>query len=165
MWAKRKESVSERFWRQVEIREDDACWIWVGGYRDPKKGYGGFHLEGKKMMRAHRMAYILMNGEIADNIVVRHKCDNAPCCNPKHLEAGTVADNNRDRDIRGRHVALGRDYHGMTKISVAQLEQIKLEYDALPRCGKGVKRKNGTVAELARKYGISLPHLCKIMGK
>jgi hypothetical protein len=35
--------------------------------------------------------------------VVRHSCDNPPCCNPAHLLSGTTLENNRDTFERGRH--------------------------------------------------------------
>lgn len=48
------------------------------------------------------MAWILANGQIPNGAVVRHGCDNPPCCNPAHLEIGTAADNVRDSIVRGR---------------------------------------------------------------
>jgi hypothetical protein len=38
-------------------------------------------------------------------MVIRHKCDNPPCCNPKHLIIGTHSDNAKDRVRRGRDVS------------------------------------------------------------
>ena len=37
-----------------------------------------------------------------EGLVVRHTCDNIKCLNPQHLIPGTVADNVRDMDLRGR---------------------------------------------------------------
>lgn len=37
-----------------------------------------------------------------ENMVVRHKCDNPSCCNPDHLEIGTVSDNIKDQYNRNR---------------------------------------------------------------
>lgn len=53
-------------------------------------------------MRAARLAWALFRPENPDGLVVRHRCDNPPCCNPNHLELGTIADNNRDTVERGR---------------------------------------------------------------
>ncbi|WP_163150507.1 HNH endonuclease signature motif containing protein [Bradyrhizobium uaiense] len=47
-------------------------------------------------MKAHRVAYELTEGEIAEGMSVLHKCDNPPCCNPNHLFLGTKKDNTRD---------------------------------------------------------------------
>lgn len=35
--------------------------------------------------------------------MVRHSCDNPPCCNPAHLLVGTAAQNAQDMAERGRH--------------------------------------------------------------
>lgn len=49
----------------------------------------------------HRLAYELVNGPISDGSLVRHSCDNPPCCEPAHLLQGTNADNMQDRKDRG----------------------------------------------------------------
>lgn len=95
-----------RFWTKVEKRHFNQCWIWLGGIHwlnslDIRNQYGIFCANNKRY-RAHRVSYILACGVIPDNYVVRHKCDNPKCCNPEHLEIGTVEQNNNDRIIRGR---------------------------------------------------------------
>jgi hypothetical protein len=35
-------------------------------------------------------------------MVICHHCDNPPCVRPDHLFIGTIADNNRDMEIKGR---------------------------------------------------------------
>lgn len=80
--------------------DDTECWEWSKSRNREKYGvipHGGKHL------RAHRATYELANGtKIPKGLVIRHKCDNPPCVNPKHLELGTHADNVRDRVARGR---------------------------------------------------------------
>lgn len=51
---------------------------------------------------AHRLSWALVNGDIPSGLVVRHRCDNPPCCNPAHLELGTDAENEADKARRGR---------------------------------------------------------------
>jgi hypothetical protein len=89
----------EDFWNKVV--KTNSCWLWQGKL-DPK-GYGRL-----SQHKAHRYSYELHFGAIlkapvsADQLVVRHKCDNPSCVNPEHLELGTRDDNNKDRHRRNR---------------------------------------------------------------
>lgn len=91
--------VEDRFWEKVIVADKDDCWKWIGAKL--RHGYGSFYFKGRAHL-AHRLAYILSNGEIEGGLHVRHKCDNPNCCNPNHLELGTHADNMHDRVKRGR---------------------------------------------------------------
>lgn len=64
-------------------------------------GYGSMRVEGVRT-KAHRWAYMVANGPIPDDLIVRHKCDNRACINADHLELGTYADNGNDMSVRGR---------------------------------------------------------------
>lgn len=78
-----------------------------------------------RMRLVHRVVWELAHGTIPAGKVIRHRCDNPPCVNPEHLEIGTVADNNRDRDIRGRHRALRGSKNGYAKLSEWQVIDIR----------------------------------------
>lgn len=47
-------------------------------------------------MRMHRYIYLIINGQIPEDKLVRHKCNNPNCINPEHLEIGTQKDNMED---------------------------------------------------------------------
>lgn len=80
----------------------DACWPWTGSRF--RQGYGQFHIHGCNPVKAHRVAYFVSAGQDPGDLCVCHRCDNPPCCNPAHLFLGTIADNNADRDSKGRTV-------------------------------------------------------------
>lgn len=75
-----------------------GCWEWMGSRT--RGGYGQARVAGKAWA-AHRLAYTAWRGLIRRGYVIRHKCDNPPCCNPKHLEPGWHEDNTRDIVERG----------------------------------------------------------------
>ncbi len=54
------------------------------------------------MVQVHRVAYELAHGPIPAGKHVLHSCDNAVCCNPRHMRLGTNDDNVRDRVLRRR---------------------------------------------------------------
>lgn len=95
--------LSERFWSKVSKGGSDECWMWAASCGT--NGYGQFSMPGDRIVKSHRIAWILTHGEIEDGMCVLHKCDNPPCCNPSHLFLGTVADNNRDMRQKGRDVS------------------------------------------------------------
>lgn len=82
-----------------------SCWLWLA--KLDKDGYGVIWLSRKKTnYRAARLAYELVHGAMADDLVIRHKCDNRACVNPVHLEPGTQLDNMLDAVARG-HLDVG----------------------------------------------------------
>lgn len=91
----------ERFWSKVD--RNGSCWEWTKHFNN--RGYGRFtvHRPGGQRLQllAHRVAYALTSGD-PGALVVRHKCDNPPCCNPTDLIVGTYRDNNLDALERGR---------------------------------------------------------------
>lgn len=97
---------AELFWKKVDRRESDEYWLWTAGMGS--QGYGQFG-GGRRKYGAHRVAWCLENGvdfqALPPTTVIRHTCDNPPCCNPAHLRSGTKADNSRDMVQRGRSTA------------------------------------------------------------
>jgi len=94
---------ARRFWAKVKRGLPDECWEWQGALHG--KGYGLFSKRSatrSRAHRAHRIAIELSTGRpIPEGLVVMHRCDNPPCCNPDHLWVGTQHQNVRDSYERG----------------------------------------------------------------
>lgn len=80
----------------------DQC-IPFKGYTGGRNGYGTIRINGKTH-NAHRTSFELNVRKLSEGEVVMHECDNPACVNPKHLKAGTQADNIHDCMAKGRFV-------------------------------------------------------------
>lgn len=95
-----------RFWLKVD--KTGECWLWTRGLDG--KGYGAAYittLNGRRQVRAHRLAYELAVGPIPDGMVIDHAvCSNRRCVNPAHMEVVTRGENtarsNKRRDYADR---------------------------------------------------------------
>ena len=79
------------------------CWEWLS-IKD-KDGYGIVGIKEHSDIhkgKAHRLSYLLHNGEYDTELWVLHTCDNTSCVNPRHLFLGTTQDNTNDRHTKGR---------------------------------------------------------------
>lgn len=99
-----------RFLNKIDM--SGPCWLWTGGHNGI--GYGQFHKfdaggsrpggrseprpsNGSRTRYAHRVAYELFIGPIAEGMTLDHTCGNGRggCVTPDHLEVVTNAENNR----------------------------------------------------------------------
>lgn len=136
-YAKRykMENYAAIFWSYIDRSGD--CWEWQGTHNE--QGYGCFDLN-KKRRASHRVAYELTHGTIPDGLLVLHRCDNPPCCNPDHLFLGTHKDNADDCAAKGR-------------LSIGGGKRI--EDNEIPGLIDRYKRGGITQQELADAYGVS----------
>lgn len=117
--------VLERLAEQSHTDLATGCRIW-GGLRK-EFGHGILNIAGKRAL-VHRAAWEAERGPIPDGLDCLHNCpggDNPACWNVDHLWLGTQADNNADRDRKGRHVALKGERHGRAKVCDADIIAIR----------------------------------------
>lgn len=95
---------------EAKVDRSAACHLWRGGRNSA--GYGivqGCNDYQAFSLLAHRIAWALAHQqEPGVDDVIRHACDNPPCCNPAHLLIGDRRDNHQDMVERGRR----RTSHG-----------------------------------------------------
>jgi len=95
-----REAVGPRFWAKVERSDDpDGCWLWTGS--TTQGGYGQFYLQGR-LIQAHRVAWLLAEGEIPAGQCVCHRCDVRRCVRHAHHFLGTKLVNAQDMASKGR---------------------------------------------------------------
>lgn len=141
-------NTEDMFWLLVDSSKgEESCWEWVGPRT--KRGYGSFKLFGKTWP-ASRLAFYLTTKRLPK--CVCHKCDNPPCCNPKHLFEGDHAINSRDMIEKGRMPrGSQRAWAKLTEKDVLEIRKRKELGD--------------TLATLAKDYGIAFQTVSQICRK
>lgn len=136
--------------------------------------------------RSSRQAWEIQVGHIPDGLQVLHKCDNPPCCNPEHLFLGTISDNIRDAQNKGRKIPLYGNQHALGHKQSDTARQTKA---IKGKSSWANRRKNGTdgfkisqeqvqdirrrykresylvsnAAELAAEFGVKVGQIHKIV--
>ena len=116
-------TLEERFEAKFIPEPMSGCWLWVGKIKKCGTGYGMISVDGRPKY-AHRVSWELYHGDIG-NAHVLHKCDNSFCVNPDHLYLGDQAQNNKDRDRRGRFVVLRGQDNGMARLTEGHIRHIR----------------------------------------
>lgn len=125
------------FLEAVEPEMNTGCWLWSKGLSS--KGYGVVKAHG--FMLAHRLSYMLFNGDFDRTLWVLHKCDTPACVNPGHLFLGDAQDNSDDKMSKGRGRSSPGAKNPRSKLTDGDVASIRL-------CSEPTRM-------LAARYGVS----------
>ncbi len=146
----RRKHIPEDVWKKIKKGNNSDCWEWTGV--TSHNGYGEFCMD-YEHYPAHRVVYwlthpgsiSLRNGNVdTDSLLVLHKCDNPPCCNPNHLFLGKPNDNLMDMMAKGRRHNFDGEKGQNSKLSNEDAKRIR-EATLF-----GARQK-----DLAQAYGVS----------
>lgn len=140
-------TIDQRMTEKIDRRGANDCWPWIGSVN--QGGYGRIKVTGR-VEAAHRVAFRLAHGAIADGLLVCHRCDNPRCCNPAHLFLGTDRDNAQDRARKGR------GNQGRQSVNAGVLNRAaKLDDDAVRTIRRMRADTGATHRAIATAFGVS----------
>ena len=146
------ECIDEDYILNRVIITDFGCWEWALS-RD-EYGYGKVNQKTTGHTRAHRLSYEIFIGKIPPMSVLRHSCDNQPCCNPEHLIPGSDKDNHED--------AVARQGRDMKRLSAMATATTRLAADIVSAVVKDLEHGEYTYKQIAHKHNISTSAVCTI---
>lgn len=112
----------DRFWSHTVPEPNTGCILWTATCG--RRGYGLFW-DGTKLAVAHRYAWLITNGPIAQGLNVCHKCDTCSCVNPDHLFLGTQKQNMHDMIAKGRKVVVRGENSKHAKLNEERVREIR----------------------------------------
>lgn len=87
-----REQYVESFWKKVDQNGPGECWSWKACKN--RDGYGTVRFLGVSRL-AHRIAFLLVRGEIPKGMQIDHVCRNRWCVNPLHMDIVTSSENTK----------------------------------------------------------------------
>jgi hypothetical protein len=149
--------ILDRLAEHSHVVIETECKIWNG----PRQvfGHGTISIAGKRAL-VHRTAWEAERGSIPDGLDCLHNCpggDNPACWNVEHLWLGTQADNNADRDEKGRHIALLGEAHGGARLTEGQVSAMRQDRRAYAEIAADYNLSEGHVGDIVR--GDNWKHL------
>ncbi len=130
------------------IKNETGCWDWSGGFYPNGYIKMGCAPNGTRPL-GHRISWLIHNGDIPNDKIVCHSCDNRACTRPDHLFLGTQSDNIRDMHKKRRGL-LG-DTHTNSKLNSIQVLKIK-----------ELLNNNHTHRKIAEMFNVCRPTITNI---
>jgi len=158
MGTKHNLPLAERFWPKV--RKTNTCWLWTASHAAPEAGGHGQFSVNLRMVKAHRVSWMLTYGSIPQGRNVLHRCNTAICVRPDHLYLGTQRDNTLDSIEAGTYHRWAGQDHPMAKLTDDDVRAIRLRLaagDSYRRIARDYGVSSGMVAHI--KHGRSWKHL------
>lgn len=88
-----------------------------------------------------------------DGMLVCHRCDNPPCCNPEHLYPGAPLVNTQDKMAKGRAGTKRGEALPQARLTSEDVVNIRQRY-----ASGGMSQR-----ALAREFGVSRSAVCDIL--
>ena len=133
------------WWKSRTKTDKNGCIVWTRGKF--QFGHGAIGVDGKTK-KAHRVAWEIANGRpVPFGLYLCHHCDNPACVNVDHLFLGTLADNNRDRTLKGRTAHQYGESHGMCKFTDTDVKAIR-----------EMRMRGVMIKDIMAEYNISRGH-------
>lgn len=138
-------TILERFHQKYTINKN-GCWEWnEKDLRGKRRGDYGVLKINQKRISAHRLSYMIYKGNIPDEMLICHTCDNTKCVNPNHLFKGTHIDNMRDKINKNRSNNIKGEMISVSKLKEKQVLEAREEYN----------NSDISIRQLSKKYNIS----------
>lgn len=146
----KRTSLETYFNSRIGEPTETGCILWLSSV--DLNGYGQIRKDWLRM-QAHRLAWILVNGPIKNNLKVCHHCDNPLCVNVAHLFLGTQRQNMEDKVKKGRQ-SKGQNHYA-AKLTDIQIKEILIKY------ASGIP----TQRMLSEEYGVCQSIISEIISR
>jgi hypothetical protein len=142
----KRHTLLNRFWENVDVKSDEECWNWTAA--KTTAGYGVIYWNSENTY-AHRLSIEISGRTIPEGFHACHKCDNPSCVNPKHLFAGTAADNAKDKMSKNRQTYGEQHYN--SKLSNYDIMNIRK-----------LLKQGVSPSDLALQFNVGQTHISRI---
>ena len=140
-WLEGKAVTRSDTYLELENGEKELCFLYH--INQNAKGYGRRVIDGRQYFVHRLMAAFLLKRPLENGEIVMHKCNHPACFHPRHLQVGTVKDNNAHR------AQSGRSYGGKKRRKRLKVEEVIMIKIALKHFHFGI-------FALSCKYGVGL---------